>query len=106
MSPDTFAGARGSAEESCNGPDGPKAVSRPVEPAISGFGGLRVEGIVGMNSPVGGSVAPPVEGRSGVISGGKAAGVGIFGDNARVDETMKVVVMTAAREFNEAMVTL
>lgn len=92
MSPDSF-----TAEESCNGP---KAVSRPV----SGLGGLRVEGIVGMNSPVGGSVAPPVEGRRGVISGGKAAEVGIFGDNARVDETMKVVVMAAATKFNEAIV--
>lgn len=100
MSPDSF-----TAEECCKGPDdGPKAVSRPVEPVISGLGGLRVAGIVGMHSPVGGSVAPPVEGRRGVISGGKAAEVGIFGDNARVDETMKVVVMAAATKFIEPIV--
>lgn len=62
-----------------------------------------MEGIVGSTAPVGG-VAPPalVEGRRGAISGGNS----VYGDNAKVDETMKVVVMAAARKFKEDILNL
>lgn len=62
-----------------------------------------MDGIVGMFSPVGGpAVLPPVAGRRGAMSGGNS----VYGDNARVDKTMKVVVMAAARKFKEAISNL
>lgn len=38
----------------------------------SGFGGLGLEGIVGMSEPVGVGKAPPEEGKSGAMSGDKS----------------------------------
>lgn len=49
-------------EEACRNPDdGAKAGSGPTEETSSGFGGLGLEGIVGM--------VDPGEGKSGAISG-------------------------------------
>lgn len=100
-------------DESWNGPEGPNAVSSPV---ISGLGGLREDGIVGMNVPVGGSaVPPPVDGKRGAISGescvywwwsecGGFCEMGLLEDNDDEATTKVVVMMNDARKINEVIV--
>ena len=57
------------AEEAGNDSYGGKAESGPGAPKSSGFGGLGLEGMVGMDDPVGVGTAPPGEGKSGAMSG-------------------------------------
>lgn len=54
--------------EAGNDPNGESAESGPGAANSSGFGGLGLEGMVGMADPVGGTT-PPGEGKSGRMSG-------------------------------------
>ncbi|XP_047157824.1 uncharacterized protein LOC124828543 [Vigna umbellata] len=59
----------GALEEACIDPNGEKAERGPGAIKSSGFGGLGLEGIVGMSEPVGVGNTPPGEGNSGAMSG-------------------------------------
>ena len=58
-----------SAEEAGIDPDGANAESGPSKSNSSGFGGLGLEGMVGMDDPVEVGTLPPGEGKSGAMSG-------------------------------------
>lgn len=65
-------------------PEGERAESGPRETTSSGFGGLGLEGMVGMEDPVGTGSTPPGEGKRGIMSGdngGRGDGAG-FSKNA------------------------
>lgn len=63
----------GELEEACIIPNGERAESGPgateAAPSSSGFGGLGLEGMVGMSEPVGVGRTPPGEGKRGAMSG-------------------------------------
>ncbi|KAK4266481.1 hypothetical protein QN277_027393 [Acacia crassicarpa] len=62
----------GTLEEACNNPNGENAESGPGANVSSGFGGLGLEGMVVVSEPVGMGDTPPLEGKSGAISGGSS----------------------------------
>ncbi|KAF3629977.1 RNA pseudouridine synthase 3, mitochondrial [Capsicum annuum] len=71
----------------------------------SGFGGLRLEGIVGIVESLGASSEPPGEGNRGVISGESAESggedVGGFGSNAGAAEILEAGGRLASEEEEE-----
>lgn len=65
---------RANAEESGRSSSGGSATPGPGAAITSGFGGLGLEGIVGIEDSLGESSEPLGEGKSGAISGDKAGG--------------------------------
>lgn len=110
----------GALEEACIDPDGANAESGPGAIISSGFGGLGLEGMVGMSEPVGVGNTPPGEGNSGAMSGDNSwkgdseedgggsfnvageedrvgtSGMGCEGDESR-GEGMKAIMIISAR---------
>lgn len=60
---------RGPNEVAEREPEGEIAESGPSETTSSGFGGLGVEGMVGIEDPVGTGCTPPGVGKRGEMSG-------------------------------------
>lgn len=79
-------------DESGNDPTGENATAGPGAPVASGFGGLRLEGIVGIEESLGESSEPPGEGNRGVMSGDNAGddAKGESGNNAGAAEIVEV----------------
>lgn len=76
------------AEEACNNPDdGANAGSGPTEETSSGFGGLGLEGIVGM--------VDPGEGKSGATSGDNS----VYGDNGGSGSTVGAAAIVGVCNF-------
>ncbi|KAF3663410.1 hypothetical protein FXO38_10651 [Capsicum annuum] len=77
----------------------------PGATIASGFGGLRLEGIVGIEESLGASSEPPGEGNRGVISGESAESggedVGGFGSNAGAAEILEAGGRLASEEEEE-----
>ncbi|CAL5413215.1 unnamed protein product [Camellia sinensis] len=72
-----------------------RAESGPKPSVSSGFGGLGLEGMVGMEDPVGEGNSPPGEGRRGEISGDNSVNgdeSGGLGNNAGAAEIVAIVV--------------
>lgn len=65
---------RATAEESACSLSGGNANPGPGAAIASGFGGLGLEGMVGIEDSLGESSEPPGEGKSGAISGDRAGG--------------------------------
>lgn len=81
-----FNGAVETEDETGKDPYGVEADSGPGAIITSGFGGLRLEGIVGRDDSVGEGAMPLGVGNKGVMSGDKAGaeatGLGALGKNA------------------------
>ena len=56
-------------EEAGIDPNGEKAEKGPGATKSSGFGGLRLEGMLGIEDPIGVVTTPPGDGKSGEMSG-------------------------------------
>lgn len=77
-------------------PDGEMAESGPTLATSSGFGGLWLDGMVGMEDPVGEGNSPPGEGKRGVMSGdnsvyGESEGPGNTDGAAEIVEALEGV---------------
>lgn len=74
--------------------DGAKATSCAGARVESGFGGLRLAGMVGSDDSEGGSATPPGEGNKGVMSGDRAGeDTGTLGNNAGAAEMVETLVL-------------
>lgn len=71
----------------------------PGATIASGFGGLRLEGIVGSEESLGASSEPPGEGNRGVISGDSGGeDIGGFGSNAGAAEIVEAGMLARGEE--------
>ncbi|KAF3457299.1 hypothetical protein FNV43_RR01956 [Rhamnella rubrinervis] len=78
-------------------PNGEKAEKGPGATKSSGFGGLRLEGMLGIEDPIGVGNTPPGEGKSGEMSGDsswKVDGGGFEEGNAGEAEILEALGLT------------
>ncbi|XP_041022550.1 uncharacterized protein LOC121263623 [Juglans microcarpa x Juglans regia] len=81
-------------EDSGKDSDGGKAASCAGATVESGFGGLRLAGMVGSDDSDGGSATPPGEGNKGLMSGERAGeDTGALGNNAGAAEMVETLVL-------------